>query len=141
MEATFPKHCRQMDCPHYATWDMSIDDYISQCNLLKMQCDDCDCDFSFHRCPLTKNERDSFARIKPGDTVHHHPTNEDWVVCGVNNETCELIPCGYPFPSMANISDCRLIESIAITKEEKSKYDNALKKAGRESFIANVKYY
>lgn len=50
-------------------------------------------------------------KIMPNDFVRHIPTGEEWVVCGVCYEIDELIPCGYPFPSLAKISDCELTES------------------------------
>lgn len=33
--------------------------------------------------------------IMPNDTVKHHPTGEEWVVCGVNYERGELIEKRY----------------------------------------------
>ena len=40
--------------------------------------------------------------IRPNDTILHKPTGETWVVCGVDREKGKLIPCGYPFPSLAD---------------------------------------
>lgn len=57
--------------------------------------------------------------ILPNDTVLHKPTGETWVVAGVNYETGELVPCGYPFPSVAKIADCELKE-----KEYEGKYQD-----------------
>lgn len=31
--------------------------------------------------------------IRPSDIVLHRPTGETWVVCGVDRERGELIPC------------------------------------------------
>jgi hypothetical protein len=49
----FPKDCDH-NCEHYRCYDLSIDDYVSCCELLKMQCDDCDMDYCFVQCPLEK---------------------------------------------------------------------------------------
>ena len=48
---TFPRDCTKK-CPHYKTWDMSVDDWTSYCDLLKEQVDDCDEDYIRFRCPL-----------------------------------------------------------------------------------------
>lgn len=47
----FPRDCRP-ECPHYKTWDMSVDDWTSYCDELKVQVDDCDSDYIQFRCPL-----------------------------------------------------------------------------------------
>lgn len=73
--------------------------------------------------------------IRPSDTVLHKPTGETWVVCGVNREKGELIPCGYPFPTIANISDCELVEEGYTAHGQPKEYIEALKKAGCDSFI------
>lgn len=49
-------------------------------------------------------------RIKPNDIVLHKPSGEKWVVAGVNYDEGRLIPMGYPFPSLAKIEDCELLE-------------------------------
>ena len=71
-------------------------------------------------------------KIFAGDTVLHKPSGETWVVCGVNDEKNQLIPCGYPFPSMAELSDCDFIEKGNGQSEEMK---DALKKYGLVSFI------
>ena len=48
--------------------------------------------------------------IQANDIVKHIPSGEEWVVCGANYNLGTLIPCGYPFPTIANISDCELLE-------------------------------
>ena len=48
--------------------------------------------------------------IKPNDIVLHKPSGEKWVVAGVNREAGCLIPKGYPFPSVARLEDCEIIE-------------------------------
>ena len=51
----FPKDCTR-DCPHYQSWDMSVDDWTNVCDLLKVQIDDCDMDFNWMYCPLEEQE-------------------------------------------------------------------------------------
>ena len=51
----FPQDC-PIECPHLETWDMSIDDWTSICDLLKVQIDNCDCIYNWIECPLTENE-------------------------------------------------------------------------------------
>jgi hypothetical protein len=75
----------------------------------------------------------SYTKIRPGDFVKHIPSGETWVVCGVNYERGGLVPCGYPFPSLARISDCILEESNGLEQTKEMK--NALRKHGMESFI------
>lgn len=52
---TFPMDCT-IDCPHYKTWDTSVDDWTSYCDLLKVQVDDCDSDYIRYRCPLEEKK-------------------------------------------------------------------------------------
>ena len=75
-------------------------------------------------------------KIRPNDFVKHIPTGEEWVVCGVNYKTGRLIPCGYPFPSMADIKDCVLTESRGLLQDEDMV--KALRKYGLVSFIDNI---
>ncbi len=72
-------------------------------------------------------------KIRPSDVVSHIPTGEDWVVCGVNYDREELIPCGYPFPSIAKIDDCVLKESCGL--EQTTDMIDALRQCGLYSFI------
>lgn len=69
--------------------------------------------------------------MKANDVVKHIPTGEEWVVCGVNGHN--IIPCGYPFPSMARIEDCVLIEERN-TPQTKEQAD-ALIKSGLPRFV------
>lgn len=71
--------------------------------------------------------------IRSGDLVLHKPTGEEWVVAGVNREQNRLIPCGYPFPSMAKLDDCELTESRGLKQTDEIK--KALRQHGCESFI------
>ena len=71
--------------------------------------------------------------IKPNDTVLHIPSGETWVVCGVNHTTQTIIPCGYPFPSVAKIKDCIVINKSSEPQNQEQK--NALQKYGYETYI------
>lgn len=71
--------------------------------------------------------------IRANDIVLHRPTGEKWLVCGVDYDRGRLIPCGYPFPSIADISDCELIESRSLPQDEE--YKKSLRDYGLESFI------
>lgn len=73
--------------------------------------------------------------IKPSDTVLHKPSGETWVVCGVDHDKGELIPCGYPFPTLAKLSDCELIEEGYTAHGQPKEYIEALQKHGLERFI------
>lgn len=73
------------------------------------------------------------TKIRATDVVFHRPTGEEWVVCGVNEANGTLIPCGYPFPTMADISDCELRESSGQPQPED--YKRALRGHGLESYI------
>ena len=66
-----------------------------------------------------------------GDIVKHIPTGETWVLCGVNNERGEVIPCGWPFPTLGKAEDCVLIERGGIKEE----YKRVLIREGLESYI------
>ena len=73
--------------------------------------------------------------IMPSDTVKCHQTSETLTVCGVNYERGELVPCGYPFPSLVPIASCSLIEKRYDKGGQKLEYIEALQKAGLPSFI------
>jgi len=73
--------------------------------------------------------------IRPSDIVRHIPSGETWVVCGVNYDTGHLIPCGYPFPSIAKITDCELVEERYSADGQPDEYINALCAHGMESYI------
>lgn len=73
--------------------------------------------------------------IRPSDVVLHKPTGETWVVCGVDYEKGELIPCGYPFPTLAKLTDCELVEERYTTKGQPEEYIKALQKHGLTRFI------
>lgn len=68
--------------------------------------------------------------IRAGDIVKHKPSNEKWLVCGVFDG--QVIPCGYPFPTIASIEDCELIEK---GKGQTESMKRALLTHGLESFI------
>lgn len=73
--------------------------------------------------------------IYPNDTVLHRPSGETWVVCGVNREQGALIPCGYPFPTRANLADCELVERGYEQEPQTVEQIKALRKHGLESYI------
>lgn len=75
------------------------------------------------------------TEIKPNDIVLHKPSGEKWVVAGVNAYDGELIPKGYPFPSMANISDCELLEGRYEFEYQEESVIKALMQCGMNSFI------
>lgn len=55
MEQIFPKDCWGKQCPHFHVWDMSVDDLCCCCDLLGEECDACEEDFSYFRCPLEED--------------------------------------------------------------------------------------
>jgi len=69
--------------------------------------------------------------IRANDTVRHRPSGETWVVCGVWFKY--LIPCGYPFPTMALLEDCELLESR--TEPQTPEMKKALMDAGYPMFV------
>ena len=71
--------------------------------------------------------------IRPNDVVKHLPTGEEWLVCGVNTKTGHLIPYGYPFPTIAELANCELIESR--NSPQPTEVKTALTVAGCSSFI------
>lgn len=73
--------------------------------------------------------------IRPNDTVLHKPTGETWVVCGVNHDLKTLIPCGYPFPSMALLEDCELLERGYEKEPQSVEQIKALQKHGLTNYI------
>lgn len=74
-------------------------------------------------------------KIQPNDIVKHLPTGEEWVVCGVNLSDGKLIPCGYPFPTIANISDCEIVEKRYYKEPQSEEQIKALQKEGLLKFI------
>lgn len=73
--------------------------------------------------------------IRPNDVVLHKPSGEKWVVCGVDYSKGELIPCGYPFPTLAKLNDCELVEEQYAVKGQPEEYIKALQKHGLDRFI------
>lgn len=47
----FPKDCWKKNCKHFHVTDMSIDDLVCACDILKAECDACDEDFCILLCP------------------------------------------------------------------------------------------
>ena len=73
--------------------------------------------------------------IMPNDTVKHRPSGETWVVCGVNHEDGSLIPMGYPFPSLAKVEDCELVERCHENEPQSEDQIKALQAHGLTSYI------
>jgi hypothetical protein len=48
--------------------------------------------------------------------AHHHPTNEDWVILGVNIEHDEVCAAGWP-PTIGKLSDCSNFEAKGLLSE------------------------
>lgn len=75
------------------------------------------------------------TEIKPNDIVLHKPSGEKWVVAGVNAYDGKLIPKGYPFPSIANIADCELIEARYEVEYQEETVIKALIQHGLKNFV------
>lgn len=73
--------------------------------------------------------------IMPNDLIKHKPTGEIWVVAGVNHATHEVVPMGYPFPSIAKMEDCEIIERHYEAESQSVAVINAFKKEGMLNFI------
>lgn len=73
--------------------------------------------------------------IMPSDIVLHRPTGETWTVCGVDHKAGRLIPCGYPFPTVARVDDCEVVERHYETQYQTEEQIRALQKHGLTSFI------
>ncbi len=73
--------------------------------------------------------------IRPSDVVLHKPSGETWVVCGVDRRAGELVPCGYPFPTLVKLADCELVEEHYTAKGQPAEYIEALQKHGLTRFI------
>ena len=73
--------------------------------------------------------------IKPSDVVLHKPSGEKWIVAGVNRENGTLIPMGYPFPSIAQIKDCKLVEARYEAHAQDETTISALIKHGLISYV------
>lgn len=52
MSNRFPKDCWGKECSHFHVQDLSIDDLVCYCDILKLRCDACDENFSPYSCPL-----------------------------------------------------------------------------------------
>lgn len=51
MADRFPKDCWGKNCPHFKTYDLSVDDLVCHCDLLKVSCDACDENYVLYLCP------------------------------------------------------------------------------------------
>ena len=50
----FPKDCWDKDCTFFEWVDMSVDDIVCICQYNGMECDECDEDYVFLKCPKEK---------------------------------------------------------------------------------------
>ena len=75
--------------------------------------------------------------IMPSDVILHRPTGETWTVCGVDHKAGRLIPCGYPFPTVARIEDCEVIERHYETQYQTEEQIKALQKYELTSFFGD----
>lgn len=73
--------------------------------------------------------------IMPNDTVLHKPSKETWVVAGVNFETRQIVPSGYPFPSIASLDDCELVERGYELERQSEHVINEFQRRGMLGFI------
>lgn len=78
--------------------------------------------------------------IKPNDIVLHKPSGEKWVVAGVNREAHSLIPKGYPFPSVARIEDCELLERRYEFERQDEKLIKFFRDNGMNGYIDGLSY-
>ena len=78
--------------------------------------------------------------IKPNDIVLHKPSGEKWVVAGVNHEAHSLIPKGYPFPSVARIEDCELLERRYEFERQDEKLIKFFRDNGMNGYIDGLSY-
>jgi hypothetical protein len=51
MADRFPKDCWGKKCPHFKTYDLSVDDLVCHCKLLQISCDACDENYVLFLCP------------------------------------------------------------------------------------------
>lgn len=72
--------------------------------------------------------------MRASDTVLHVPTGETWVLCGVDKAQVRVVLCGYPFPSIGYVNDCKMIEP-RIEDCQPQEYKDALLKYDLLSFI------
>ena len=75
------------------------------------------------------------SKIMPNDVVLHKPSGEKWVVAGVNHELGTLIPRGYPFPTVAKVCDCEIIQWRYEAHYQEKETIEALIKEGLQSYV------
>lgn len=73
--------------------------------------------------------------IRPNDVVLHRPSGEKWVVAGVNYETGEVVPFGYPFPSVGKMVDCEIVERKYETEPQSEETIKKFLDMGMVNFI------
>lgn len=52
----FPKDCWDKKCEHFHVRDLSIDDLCCICDILEIECDACNEDWSFAKCPMKSDQ-------------------------------------------------------------------------------------
>lgn len=75
------------------------------------------------------------TNIMPNDIVHHDPSGEIWTVAGCNYKTREVIPFGYPFPTIGKMEDCTIIERRYEGEPQSEEVIKEFRKRGMENFI------
>jgi hypothetical protein len=76
------------------------------------------------------------GQIHAGDMVKHIPTGEKWIVAGVNRKEGRIVRMGYPFPSLAPLAECELVESDSVMVTEHIK--ESLRKNGLSSYVEDT---
>jgi len=73
--------------------------------------------------------------IRTGDTVHHKPSGEDWVVAYVDGEY--LAWCGWP-AGEAKLDDCELKQSCSDAEHERLLREIANSEGKRASMAKRI---
>lgn len=50
----FPRHCKNIDCPHFSYWDSSIDMFKCRCDILQKEVYEEKEHLSMDKCPINK---------------------------------------------------------------------------------------
>lgn len=95
---------------------MSVKKYV----VIEIDCDECS---STYR----EDFLDSGSKIQ----VQKQAMRDGWIISGGGR----LIPCGYPFPTVARIEDCEVIERHYETQYQTEEQIKALQKYELTSFI------
>lgn len=132
-EKIFPRDCTDK-CPHFQTWDMSVDDWTCICDLLGVQIDVCDMNYQFMHCPLKDDETEQRSNSIQSER-ETGMTDREKVIKGLEGIYRCVSPvnhtCG-DCPYQDNHVECKrraLSDAIALLKEQedlKQKMWNAL---------------